>query len=66
MVTGSDATMNWSAPKSDGGQPLQSYLIEKKETKSPNWDKVGEVSTSLALSCLLSNVVHKRIVPFYH
>ena len=37
------ADLKWEPPKSDGGAPIEKYIIEKKEKNSPNWEKCAEV-----------------------
>ena len=44
-VTDVDRThigISWSPPESDGGSPITSYLIEKKDTSSTRWIKIKE------------------------
>lgn len=55
LVTGSDASFSWRAPKSDGGKPVIGYVVEKKDTKSANWvqaAKVGPEETSVTVDRL--------------
>lgn len=33
--------IKWNPPKSDGGAPIQGYIIERKEPKSNRWVKVN-------------------------
>jgi len=42
-VTSSEMSFSWQPPKSDGGSPLQGYIIERKDTKSPSWAQIGKV-----------------------
>ncbi|CAG2161698.1 unnamed protein product [Oppiella nova] len=35
--------LKWTPPKSDGGAPIQKYIIEKKEKNALNWEKAAEV-----------------------
>ena len=35
--------LKWEAPDKDGGAPITSYIIEKKEKGSPKWVKAAEV-----------------------
>ncbi|CAG2058849.1 unnamed protein product, partial [Timema podura] len=37
------ADLRWVAPKSDGGAPITSYIIEKKDQYSSKWQKAVEV-----------------------
>lgn len=38
--------LKWAAPKSDGGAPLEKYVIQKKSKGSPDWINCGEVPGS--------------------
>lgn len=40
-VTRSSATLKWSAPSSDGGAPLEGYVIEKRTSTSHRWTRVN-------------------------
>lgn len=35
--------LKWAAPKSDGGAPIQNYVIQKKEKGSPYWVNAAKV-----------------------
>lgn len=35
--------LQWKPPKSDGGAPIEKYIIEKKERGKPDWEKATEV-----------------------
>ncbi|ODM93780.1 Twitchin [Orchesella cincta] len=35
--------LKWTAPKSDGGAPIEKYIIERKDKYKPDWEKAGEV-----------------------
>lgn len=35
--------LKWTKPKSDGGAPIEKYIIEKKDKYKPDWEKAGEV-----------------------
>lgn len=36
--------LKWEKPESDGGAPIEKYIIEKKDRFKPDWEKAGEVS----------------------
>lgn len=36
------AVIEWQAPESDGGAPIEKYIVEKKDNFSPRWQKVLE------------------------
>lgn len=35
--------LKWPAPSSDGGDPITSYIIEKKDKYSAKWQKAVEI-----------------------
>jgi len=35
--------LKWGSPKSDGGAPIEKYIIEKKDKNKKDWEKAGEV-----------------------
>ncbi|XP_077990140.1 twitchin-like isoform X3 [Glandiceps talaboti] len=37
-----EMTLQWAQPKSDGGAPIQGYVVEKKDTKSNRWTKCSK------------------------
>ena len=36
-------TLAWDAPEKDGGKPVTSYIVERRDAKRSNWVKVGSV-----------------------
>ena len=36
--------LKWTPPQSDGGAPIDKYIIEKKDKYKPDWEKAGEVA----------------------
>lgn len=36
-------SLKWTAPTSDGGAPIEKYIIEKKDRYKPDWEKAIEV-----------------------
>ena len=36
-------TVMWDSPESDGGSPVTSYIIEKRDVSRPTWLKAGTV-----------------------
>lgn len=43
-VTEKSAVLSWKQPKSDGGSPLISYIIEARDTRRTTWKKAGEIN----------------------
>lgn len=37
------AELRWEKPKSDGGSPITSYIVEKKDQNSSKWQKAVEI-----------------------
>lgn len=35
--------LKWTPPKSDGGAPIEKYIVEKKDRYKPDWEKATEV-----------------------
>lgn len=35
--------LKWAPPASDGGAPIEKYIIEKKDRFKPDWEKASEV-----------------------
>lgn len=35
--------LKWTPPSSDGGAPIEKYIIEKKDRYKPDWEKATEV-----------------------
>lgn len=35
--------LKWTKPSSDGGAPIEKYIIEKKDRYKPDWEKATEV-----------------------
>ena len=44
-ITENTMTLTWTAPQTDGGSPITSYVIEKKERFSVRWSPVEETGT---------------------
>lgn len=37
------AEIKWDPPKSDGGAPIEKYIIQKKSKDKPDWENATEV-----------------------
>lgn len=56
-------TLKWTAPKNNGGAPITSYIIEKKEKFSTSWDQILETHVIInLLTILLFNILQKLII----
>ncbi|PIK33974.1 putative titin [Apostichopus japonicus] len=44
-IDSNQATISWTAPHSDGGSPITTYLIEKKDRFSMRWTQVTKTPT---------------------
>jgi len=42
-ISGSEMTINWQAPRHDGGKAISQYIVDKKEEKATKWDEVAKV-----------------------
>ena len=40
------AAIKWTPPLTDGGRPIQGYLVEKREKGSPDWSSVNSLPTT--------------------
>lgn len=36
-------SLKWTAPKNDGGAPIEKYIVQKKDRNKPDWEKAVEV-----------------------
>ncbi|XP_023931299.1 twitchin isoform X3 [Lingula anatina] len=41
-ITPETCVLKWNPPKDDGGSPITNYIVEKKDSKSPDWKKVSK------------------------
>lgn len=54
--------LKWDPPKSDGGAPVQKYIVEKKD-KYGGWDKACEVPASKT-SCMVPDLIEGETYEF--
>lgn len=40
-IDATEMTVTWTAPESDGGNPVIGYFVEKKEAKSSRWTRIN-------------------------
>lgn len=65
LVVGKDfATIEWLKPESDGGSPVTTYLIERRERKSIRWVKVNRDSVLLDTTFKISGLQEGNIYQF--
>lgn len=50
------AEVSWSPPEDDGGVPVLSYLVERKDISRSSWIRVNEV-TAETFSCVARQLV---------
>lgn len=36
-------TLQWKPPESDGGSPIESYIVERRDKSAKEWNVVGQV-----------------------
>lgn len=65
LVVGKDfATIEWLKPENDGGSPVTTYLIERRERKSIRWVKVNRDSVLLDTTLKISGLQEGNIYQF--
>ncbi|KAI4788997.1 hypothetical protein KUCAC02_035499, partial [Chaenocephalus aceratus] len=55
-VTGNSITMCWTRPRSDGGNEIKQYILERREKKSLRWLKVSSKRTITELRHRVTNL----------
>ena len=50
------ADVSWSPPQDDGGTPVTSYIVERKDVTRSSWIRVNEVSRD-TLTCRAPKLV---------
>ena len=50
------AEVSWSPPEDDGGLPVSSYLIERKDVNRASWIRVNEVNAD-TMECTARQLV---------
>lgn len=49
-ITATSAKVKWEKPEDDGGVPIKEYEIEKLDTKTGKWVRVGKVPGTAPLT----------------
>ena len=62
-LTSDSVTLQWSAPESDGGAPITSYTVEKRDMSRPQWSRVTGVGAK-TLTCEVQNLLEGRSYMF--
>ena len=42
-ITAETASLSWNPPEDDGGKPVKSYTLEKRDASRQTWTAVAEV-----------------------
>lgn len=42
-ISANSLTLQWDPPESDGGAPVESYIVERRDKSAKDWNVVGEV-----------------------
>lgn len=65
-MTETTVTLTWKPPKSDGGQPITAYIIERRDLKRTTWTPVEKIKpeiTSYTVQNLTTGVdYHFRVM----
>lgn len=43
-ITAEKATLSWQPPEDDGGRPVSSYILEKRDASRQTWTTLEEVT----------------------
>lgn len=45
-ISADSLTLQWKAPESDGGAPIESYIVERRDKSAKEWNTVGQVNAT--------------------
>lgn len=45
-ISADSLTLQWKPPEDDGGAPIESYVVERRDKSDKDWNVVGEVPHS--------------------
>ena len=62
-ITKNSISLVWNAPRSDGGRPITSYVVEKQGHDSTRWSKCSR-SNILATKCVIDNLMEGESYKF--
>jgi len=54
-VSATKAKISWEAPEVDGGAPVTSYVVQKRETSKISWTTIAEIDTTAVKVASLLN-----------
>ena len=58
------AQLKWTPPLSDGGRPIQGYLVEKREKNQTDWTTVNMMNPSPGTEFTVNNLIEGRSYEF--
>ena len=42
-IAADSLTLDWDPPESDGGAPVESYVVERRDKSDKDWNTIGQV-----------------------
>lgn len=64
-ITGNSITLSWSRPRSDGGNEIKQYILERREKKSMRWVRVSSKRPIAELRYRVTNLTEGNEYEFH-